>query len=113
MALGADNVVGVVPVSCPANSTTKSLSVCSLVSDNSRAGTGLMVADGTGATALLRVSGTTNNSNNNRDRQVMSRLNFAGSGMLGGDITFNRSTGASAVVAALQARIGTRGNVTA
>lgn len=113
VALGADNVVGVVPVSCPANSTTKSLSVCSLVSDNSRAGTGLMVADGTGATALLRVSGTTNNSNNNRDRQVMSRLNFAGSGMLGGDITFNRSTGASAVVAALQARIGTRGNVTA
>lgn len=62
--LTAENVVAVLPIACPEGSADKAIGPCSLVTDNSRAGDSLMVASGSGATALLRISGTTNASSN-------------------------------------------------
>ena len=58
--LAGNNVVGVLPIACAEGATGKSIGECNLVTDNSRAGTNLMVASGTGATALLRIGGATN-----------------------------------------------------
>ena len=106
--LGGANVLAVIPIACPAGAADKSISNCSPVTDNSRAGDNLMVSSGTGATALLTISGTTNSGNS----QILKGL-YLGQTSLITSLTLGKGIGASSVVSALRNAIGTRGTVTA
>ncbi|GAB3391709.1 pilus assembly protein [Massilia agri] len=107
--LESNNIVAVVPISCPAGTVGKSVGPCTLVKDGSRAGTSLQVSSGTAATALLAISGSTNPTRN----QVLSQLTYGGVNMFSTSLTFNRGIGAASVAAAIRDKIGTRGTVRA
>jgi type IV pilus assembly protein PilY1 len=67
--LGADNIVAIVPIDCEVGATTKSLTDCTVVTDDSRSGWGVsavaptvILAQGY-STAVVNVSGLTNKNN--------------------------------------------------
>ncbi len=107
--LDTTNVVAVVPISCPSGSTSKAVGPCTLESSGSRAGTELQISTGSSSTALLAVSGTTNNSKN----QVLSQLALGGVNLFSSNLTFNKNIGAAAVATAIRDKIGTQGTIRA
>lgn len=107
--LGGTNQLAVIPIACPAGAADKSIATCSPVTDNSRAGDNLMVSSGTGATALLTISGTTNTSSS----QILKGLTLGGVQLLTRQITFGKGISSSSVVSAIRDPIGTRGTITA
>jgi len=107
--LDTTNVVAVVPVSCPAGTSGKPVGPCTLVSDGSRSGTALTISTGTASTALLAVSGTTNNSKN----QVLSQVSLGGQGLFSSSLTFGKGINAKAVAVAIRDKIGTQGTLRA
>lgn len=98
ISLAGNNVVGVLPIVCPEGVVGKSIGDCTLVTDNSRAGTNLMVASGTGATALLRISGTTNGSSN----QVISNFSLNGVSLFARSLSLERGKSATWVASRIR-----------
>jgi type IV pilus assembly protein PilY1 len=100
IALGADNVVAIMVVLCD---SPKSAANCLLVSDSSRSGNAVIVnqAGGVPSTALLNISGTTNNSNS----VTLNGLTWSGIETLSSPATLGKSKGASTVAAAIVAAI--------
>jgi type IV pilus assembly protein PilY1 len=107
--LEGNNVVAVVPVNCPANTTSKAVGPCTLASDGSRAGRDLIVTSGSSVTALLSVAGSTNPSKS----QVLSGLTFGGTQLFSSGLTFSRGVNAAAVAQAIKAKIGASGTIRA
>lgn len=107
--LDSADVVGVVPISCPAGTNGKSVGPCTLANDGSRAGTELRVSSGSSATALLYISGKTNPSKN----QVLSQLTYGGVNMFSSSLTLGKGINAASVATAIRDKIGTRGTVRA
>ncbi|QOY96700.1 PQQ-binding-like beta-propeller repeat protein [Massilia sp. UMI-21] len=107
--LESTDVVAVLPIACPAGSTSKSVGPCALASDGSRAGTELTVSSGTGSTALLYIGGTTHKSKT----QVLSQLSLGGVNLFSSSLSFGRNVNAAAVAIAIRDKIGTRGTVRA
>jgi type IV pilus assembly protein PilY1 len=109
LALSADNIVAVVAVDCSA--TPKTAVICPRVLDASRAGYALTVATTPAApvpsTALLRVSGTANNTNN---LKTTIKLDSA---TLGTDISIPKNTVATDAAARIASAIGVGANVRA
>jgi type IV pilus assembly protein PilY1 len=107
--LDSTSVVAVVPISCPANTTSKAVGPCTLASDGSRAGRDLIVASGTSVTALLSVSGSTNPSKN----EVLAGLTFGGTQLFSSGLSFSKGVNAAAVALAIKNKIGTNGSIRA
>ncbi|MGZ5199599.1 MAG: PilC/PilY family type IV pilus protein [Telluria sp.] len=106
--LSGTNVVAVVPISCPAGATSKAVGPCTLLNDGSRAGRDLAVSAGTGATALLTV---TNSSNSNKT-QVIGSLTL-GSTKLLSKLSLGQGKSSSQVAQAIATAVGTVGGITA
>lgn len=106
--LAGTNVLAVIPITCPSGANDKSISSCSPVTDNSRAGDNLMVSSGTGATALMSFSGTTNSSSS----QILKNLKLDQTTLVS-SLTLGKGISSASVVLALRNAIGTRGTVTA
>ncbi len=108
--LDSNNVVAVVPISCPATATGKGLDQCALLVDGSRAGRTLIVSAATNVTALLSVSGTANNGSN----QELAGVTLGGTQLFTSTpLRLGRGASASAVATAIVGRIGTLGAVQA
>jgi type IV pilus assembly protein PilY1 len=107
--LDSTSVVAVVPVNCPAGSTSKAVGPCTLASDGSRAGRDLIVSSGTSVTALLSVSGSTNPNKN----EVLSGLSLGSTQLFSSSLSFSKGVNAAAVALAIKNKIGTVGAVTA
>jgi type IV pilus assembly protein PilY1 len=107
--LDSNNVVAVLPISCPTGTVGKPVPACTLVKDGSRAGDDLVVASGSASTALLTVSGSTNPSKT----QVLAGLTYGGAQLFSSSLSFNRGINAAAVAAAIRDKIGTKGTVRA
>ncbi|MGH8855978.1 MAG: hypothetical protein ACREWI_17080, partial [Telluria sp.] len=101
--LSANNVVAVVPISCPAGTSGKAVGPCWLESDNSRAGTVLAANAGGAATALLAVSGSTSSSK----IPVLAHVSLGGVDLFNGSLALARSANAAAVALAIVNKIGT------
>ncbi|HEU4845699.1 MAG TPA: PilC/PilY family type IV pilus protein [Burkholderiaceae bacterium] len=114
--LTADNVVAVVPVTC--TGSTKTLSNCVPVTDNSRAGWGMTVtapavtptpvAAGVPPTALLKASGTTASTGT----PTVTSITLGGVA-LATNVVIGNNVSAVNTVAKMQAAIGTTGTVRA
>lgn len=107
--LDTTNIVAVVPITCPAGATSKSVGPCALASDGTRAGTELSVSSGTASTALLYISGSSHNSKS----QVLSQVSFGGVGLFTSSLSINQRSNAATVATAIRNKIGTRGTVRA
>jgi type IV pilus assembly protein PilY1 len=107
--LESNNVVAVVPISCPAGTSGKAVGPCTLVSDGSRAGRDLIVASGSSVTALLSVAGSTNGSKN----QVLSGLTFGGTQLFSSSLSFSKGINATAVALAIKNKIAASGSIRA
>lgn len=107
--LESNSVVAVVPISCPANTTSKAVGPCTLASDGSRAGRDLIVSSGSSVTALLTVSGTTNSNKN----EVLGGLTFGGTQLFSDKLSFSKGVNAAAVALAIKNKIGSSGTITA
>jgi len=107
--LSVNNVVAVVPISCPAGTNGKAVGPCWLEADNSRAGTVLKVEVDESATALLRISGSTVSNKT----QVLRQLSYGGTALFSTELSLPRSASASTVASAIRDHIGTKGSVTA
>ncbi|MCC2974008.1 pilus assembly protein [Massilia sp. IC2-476] len=107
--LSANNVVAVVPIACPASTSPKTIGPCWLQADESRAGTVLALDTGGASTALLKVSGSVNNSKN----QVLSQVSFGGVNLFDTSLTLTKGWSAASVALAIRNKIGTQGTVTA
>lgn len=105
--LAADNILAVVPISCGRNVTNKAN--CTAVKDGSRSNDELVVDSGTAVTALLQVSGTANNRNN---QSTITNLRF-GSTALINNLRLAYSASASSVATSIVSTIGNRGTVKA
>jgi type IV pilus assembly protein PilY1 len=107
--LESNSVVAVVPISCPAGTTSKAVGPCTLASDGSRAGRDLIVSSGSSVTALLTVSGTTNSNKN----EVLAGLTFGGTQLFSSSLSFSKGVNAAAVALAIKNKIGGSGTITA
>ncbi|MDY0960930.1 pilus assembly protein [Massilia sp. CFBP9026] len=111
--LAGDNVVGVLPIVCAEGTTGKSFDNCTLVTDNSRAGTNLMLDTGTGATALLRIGGTTHASST----QVISNFSLNRTALFARSLSLDRGKSAAWVANRIRdyinESVGNRGTIRA
>ena len=107
--LEANNVVAVVPISCPAGSTGKAVGPCTLVNDGSRAGRDLVVHSGTRVTALLSISGTANGSK----RQVLQNISYGGALLFSSPLTLDLRSSSSSVATQIKNKIGSTRGITA
>ncbi|MEO7497693.1 MAG: PilC/PilY family type IV pilus protein [Massilia sp.] len=104
--LSADNIVAVIPVSCTATSSTKSLAVCAVSTDASRAGAISVSAAGNPAvpadlsTALLKITANVGNSNGS-----LGNLQFGGVNMFSGSLSFTKNTTAANLAIAIRDKI--------
>ncbi|HEY1043379.1 MAG TPA: PilC/PilY family type IV pilus protein, partial [Telluria sp.] len=111
--LGANNVVAVVPLSCPTAGSAKSQ--CSVLGDSSRAGwpisavTPAVTTPNYPATGIVTVTGTTAS----RSDASLSVLRVNGVNLFSSTLVFGRSDSASEVAAAIRAKIGTQGTIRA
>jgi type IV pilus assembly protein PilY1 len=109
IALGANNVVAVIPLDCIANATNKATQ-CSLLADDSRSGWAVSVAPvTTPATALLTVSGTASGSN----APVMSGVTLGSVQLFSTSLTLAKNNSSATVAAAIAGKIGTGGTIKA
>ncbi|MFC5478903.1 pilus assembly protein [Massilia suwonensis] len=107
--LESNSVVAVVPINCPANTTSKAVGPCTLANDGSRAGRDLIVASGSSVTALLSIGGSTNPNKT----QVLGGLTLGGTQLFSSSLSFSRGVNASAVATAIKNKIGTNGSIKA
>lgn len=109
--LSANNIVAVVPISCPSGTAGKTVgtNACSLVNDGSRAGRDLIVDSGTRVTALLSISGTANNSK----KEVLTGITFGGVQLFSSSLSLNLGSSSSSVATQIRNKIGTTNGVTA
>ncbi|MDY0973612.1 PilC/PilY family type IV pilus protein [Massilia sp. CFBP9012] len=111
--LAGDNVVGVLPIVCAEGTTGKTFDNCTLVTDNSRAGTNLMLDTGTGATALLRIGGTTHASST----QVISNFSLNRTALFARSLSLDRGKSAAWVANRIRdyinESVGNRGTIRA
>jgi len=119
--LGTDNVVAVIPIDCASGTSGKSIGVCSVLTDSSRAGWAISVAAPAAAvqaaqpaTALITVSGTASNSNKTNSRTVLAAgTRLGGKTLISSDITFGKGASNTSVASTILAAIGTQGSITA
>jgi type IV pilus assembly protein PilY1 len=109
--LEASNIVAVVPISCPAGSTSKTVgtNACSLVNDGSRSGRDLIVNSGTRVTALLSISGTANGSK----KQVLGGVSLGGVQLFSSSLSLDLRSSSSSVATQIKNKIGTTKGITA
>jgi len=106
--LEANNVVAVVPISCPAGNNSKAVGPCTLVNDGSRAGRDLIVNSGTRVTALLQVNGSANTSK----AQVLNSLSYGGVALFNGTLSIASRSSNSAVATLIKNKILTNKGIT-
>lgn len=107
--LEANNMVAVVPISCPAGTTSKAVGPCTLVDDGSRAGRDLIVNSGTRVTALLSISGTANSSK----KQVLQNITYGGNLLFSSSLSLDLRSSSSSVATQIKNKIGTTKGITA
>jgi type IV pilus assembly protein PilY1 len=108
--LATENVVAVVPIDCAAGSTAKTIGVCSLVNDDSRAGWALTVnASSTPstaaqpATALINVNGTSWGTTLARGTKLGDVV------IINADLSFGYLSGSASIASAIRGAIGGTG----
>ncbi|WP_449406274.1 hypothetical protein [Massilia phosphatilytica] len=119
--LGTDNVVAVVPIDCASGTSSKSIGVCSVLTDSSRSGWAITVdAPATvaiaaqPATALITVSGTASNSKFASSRTVLAAgTKLGGTTLIASDRTFGKSASSTSVASTIAGDIGTQGSIAA
>jgi type IV pilus assembly protein PilY1 len=119
--LGTDNVVAVVPIDCAAGTSSKSIGVCSVLTDSSRSGWAITVdAPATvaiaaqPATALITVSGTASNSKFASSRTVLAAgTKLGGTTLISSDRTFGKSASNTSVASSIAGDIGSQGSIAA
>jgi len=109
IALEANNIVAVVPISCPAGNTNKAVGPCTVVNDGSRAGRDLIVNSGSRVTALLQVAGTSNSSKT----QVLNGLSYGGVQLFGSTLSIGSRSSSSTVANLIKNKILTNKGITA
>jgi type IV pilus assembly protein PilY1 len=115
--LTADNLVAVIPITCPAGTSGKGVGPCSVLNDASRNGWAVTVISPSNqvtpaefSTALLTFAGATKN----KSFATLDSLKLGTSELItGGAITFPKSADSAAVAAAIVTKIGTGGTIAA
>jgi type IV pilus assembly protein PilY1 len=121
ISLAADNIVAVIPLDCPAGTNGKSLTTCSLVDDDSRAGWPLTVNASAvqtqaaqPATALIAVTGTAANTNTASNMTLLkSGTTLGGTTIIKSNITFAKNASSTTIAGAIRDAINASGVVTA
>jgi type IV pilus assembly protein PilY1 len=116
--LGTDNMVAVVPIICPAGATDKSIGTCSVVTDSSRSGWPLTVASPANqlvpaqpSTATITFSGNT--SGKKGATASLTGLKLGSTQLFSSTLSLGNNVADSAVAAAIVAKIGVNGTITA
>ena len=116
--LGTDNIVAVVPITCPSWATTKAIGTCSLVSNNSRSGWDITVdapstvlTPAQPATALITVSGAASGSSTRTT--LASGSVFGSKQIMSSSLTFGQSATSANVATAIRNAITSQNGITA
>jgi type IV pilus assembly protein PilY1 len=116
IALGANNIVAVVPIDCPAGTTGKGIGPCAVLANAERAGWPLTVTApavelqaAQAATALIRVSGKTRSSTT----QELAGISLGGTALLANPLALGRNNNATSIASTISTAIGTQGTISA
>jgi type IV pilus assembly protein PilY1 len=113
--LGANNIVAVIPITCPVGAGSKSVGPCSVISDASRVGWPVTVVVPTKvtaasySTALIQVSGKTSKTGT----ITLSSIQLGGTELISGGMSFSNNLDNFGVAAAIVGKIGTAGTIRA
>ncbi len=113
--LGANNIVAVIPIDCVSGTSSKSVGMCSVVSDSSRSGWQMSVNApqaavqiSNPATALISVSGKAT-----KKLTLNSGTSLGGVRVMSSNLTISRNDTAANVASDIVAQIGTGGTIRA